>query len=343
LAAALAAVGAAAAAPDARWRDVLDTPAAKSALAAKGLLVGLAKAGSRLVAVGQRGHVVYSDDGGTTWQQADVPVASDLVAVHFPDDRNGWAVGHDGVILHSADGGRSWQRQRDGRADGAQGAENPWLDVWFADARNGWVVGAFGTMLCTKDGGTTWQPLAHPLDNPKGLHLYAVRGVGADVYVVGEQGMAFRLDRGPAAGRSPAGTDPHGGSPRYPAAGGEDSERFVPIELPYKGTLFGVVGNARAVVVHGLRGNALRSADGGRTWTSIPTGLQVGLTASAVDAKGRIVFASQAGHVLVSADDGASFAPARLERPVPAAAVIAAAGGTLVVAGPRGVQPIALP
>ncbi len=49
------------------FRDVLDTPAAISAAAPKGLLNGLARAGTRVVAVGQRGHVVYSDDGGRTW------------------------------------------------------------------------------------------------------------------------------------------------------------------------------------------------------------------------------------------------------------------------------------
>ena len=43
------------------WRDVLDTPAQKSPLAARGLLTGLARAGKRLVAVGQRGHVLLSE------------------------------------------------------------------------------------------------------------------------------------------------------------------------------------------------------------------------------------------------------------------------------------------
>ena len=101
---------------DTRWRDVLDAPAAKSTLAARGLLNGLARAGQRIVAVGQRGHVLYSDDAGKHWQQADVPVSSDLVAVSFPDATHGWAVGHDGVVLHSADAGRSWTRQLDGRS-----------------------------------------------------------------------------------------------------------------------------------------------------------------------------------------------------------------------------------
>ena len=54
-------------------RDVLDTPAVKSPLAVRALVNGLAIAGTRIVAVGQRGHVLLSDDAGKSWQQAEVP------------------------------------------------------------------------------------------------------------------------------------------------------------------------------------------------------------------------------------------------------------------------------
>ena len=193
-----------------------------------------------------------------------------------------------------------------------QGAENPFLDVWFEDEKSGFVVGAFGLILRTADGGSTWEPWLHAIDNPKAQHLYAVRGVGSDVYITGEQGLVLKLDR--AAGR------------------------FLPLEVPYKGTLFGVTGNSRAVVVHGLRGTVLRSRDGGRSWQAVPTNLQVGLTASTVDADNRILIVSQSGHVLASSDDGASFKAVRIERPVPAAAVLALGRDAVVVAGPRGVQ-----
>jgi photosystem II stability/assembly factor-like uncharacterized protein len=319
------------------FRDVLDTPAQKSALAARGLLSGLALAGARIVAVGQRGHVLTSDDAGQTWSQAEVPLSSDLNAVHFPQPDTGYAVGHDGVVLKSVDAGRSWTRLLDGRGLGdvlvayytksadekwlaeakrfaAQGAENPFLDVWFQDAGTGFVVGAFGLVLRTADGGKTWQPLLHASDNPKALHLYAVRRVGADLFIAGEQGTLLKWD----------------------------GQRFAALTTPYPGTLFGVVGNERAVLAHGLRGNLVRSTDGGRSWAAVPTGLGVGLTASTVDAQGRFVIVSQAGHVLVSRDDGASFAPLKIERPIPAAAVVGAGAGTLVVAGPRGVQTLAL-
>jgi photosystem II stability/assembly factor-like uncharacterized protein len=95
--------------------------------------------------------------------------------------------------------------------------------------------------------------------------------------------------------------------------------------------------------VHGLRGSVLRSADSGRSWQPVTTGLQVGLTGSTRTDDGRMVLVSQAGHVLVSRDAGATFTAVRVDRPLPAAAVAAAASSTLVVAGPRGVQTLTLP
>ncbi|HEX4233356.1 MAG TPA: YCF48-related protein [Caldimonas sp.] len=318
-------------------RDVLDRPALMSALAARSLVNGLTLAGDRVVAVGQRGQVLLSDDHGKTWQQGNVPVSSDLAAVSFPTAENGWAVGHDGVVLASGDGGRTWTRQLDGRTMGdvmvkyytasgdakwlaeakriaAQGAENPLLDVWFDDAKNGTVVGAFGLVLRTADGGKTWEPLLHMTDNPKALHLYAVRRVGADLYIAGEQGLLLKLDR--------------------------NSGRFVAQSIPYQGTLFGVLGNEHVVLAFGLRGNVVRSTDGGRSWQAVATGIQVGLTAGTIDERGRIVLVSQAGHVLVSGDDGATFTPLKIERAQPAAAVTRAGAGMLVLGGPRGLQTV---
>lgn len=317
------------------FRDVLDTPAMESPLAARALLNGLAAAGKRIVAVGQRGHIVYSDDQGQTWQQAKVPVSSDLTAVSFPTPQQGWAVGHDGVVLHSADVGATWAVQLDGRRAGAlllqhygeandpqlrdevkrlaeQGPENPFLDVWFADADTGFVVGAFNLIFRTQDGGKNWEPWFHRTDNPDRLHLYAVRGVGDEIYVTGEQGLVLKLDAA--------------------------AEHFRRVPTPYKGSYFGVTGNGEAVVVFGLRGNAFRSSDGGATWHKLDTGLQDGLTGASTRGERDIVLASQAGSVLVSHDAGARFAPLKTERSLPAAAVLALAGDAVVIAGPRGVQ-----
>ena len=163
--------------------DVLDLPAKVSALAVKSPLSGMTRAGDRLVAVGQRGHILYSDDSGKHWQQAAVPVSADLSAVNFPSAREGWAVGNDGVVLHSDDAGVTWRKQLDGRQIGEllvkhygalasgqpdneewsrwavegqrlveQGADKPLLDVWFANEQVGYVVGVFNLILRTEDG-----------------------------------------------------------------------------------------------------------------------------------------------------------------------------------------------
>lgn len=337
--------GAWAAASSDGWRDVLDTPARQSALAPQALVNGMASQGTRTLAVGQRGHILWSDDAGKSWKQADVPVSSDLVAVSFPDARHAWAVGHDGVILHSSDAGQSWRVQYEGRQAGAviqawyereaagipegarlaeeagriagQGAQNPWLDVYFASEREGWVVGAFGLVLHTTDGGAHWTPALHQLDNPKALHLYAVRGIGADLYMAGEQGLLLKR----AAGDT----------------------RFRAIEVPYQGTLFGLTGNERSLLAYGLRGTVLRSSDGGRSWKQVPTSVQAGLTAGAQTKDGRILLASQAGHLLSSRDDGASFELLPIKGSLPAAAIAAPEAGTLIVGGPRGTRSLQLP
>lgn len=325
------------------FADPLDTPALSSPLAAKGLFNSLAQAGSRIVAVGQRGHVLLSDDAGNSWTQAQVPLSSDLTAVHFPTPQHGWAVGQDGVVLATHDAGSSWQRQLDGRQLGAlllrsyvenppadlaadqreaiqadaqrfadEGPDKPFLDVYFEDARQGWIVGAFNLLLHTGDGGASWEPWLHRTANPRALHLYAIRAIGNELYVAGEQGLLMKLDR--AAGR------------------------FEALSLPYQGTLFGLVGDAQSLLVFGLRGNALRSTDQGHNWTAIATGVPVTLTAGVRTDAGALLLGTQTGQVLVSRDGGASLAPLELPQRVPASAVLPQADGSLIVAGPRGLR-----
>ena len=327
--------------------DVLDTPALRSELAAHSQMTGLTRAGERLVAVGQRGHILYSDDAGQHWQQAKVPVSSDLVAVHFPVPQQGWAVGHDGVVLHSSDAGQTWVRQLDGRQVGPimldyyrqqlasqpedadlqakvaeaqrmveEGADKPFLDVWFASEQVGYIVGAFNLIFRTDDGGLHWTPLLDRTDNPGALNLYAVRPAGDDLYIVGEQGLVMKLDRG--------------------------SDRFMATRTPYNGSLFGVTGKPGMALVFGLRGNVFRSTDGGTNWTRIELGLPLSITASSVTSDGRIVLVSQAGHVLVSADEGRSFQLQANTVLAPVAAAQVDSGGSLVLAGTRGLRQLPL-
>jgi len=82
--------------------------------ALKSTLIDVEQAGSRLVAVGERGHVLYSDDSAESWQQAKVPFIRMLTGVSFIDDKRGWAVGHQSMVFQTSDGGETWARQLDG-------------------------------------------------------------------------------------------------------------------------------------------------------------------------------------------------------------------------------------
>ena len=64
---------------------------------------GLLNLGSRVVAVGERGSILLSDDQGVSWQPAAVATQRNatLTAVVALDDRRLLAVGHDGWILRS--------------------------------------------------------------------------------------------------------------------------------------------------------------------------------------------------------------------------------------------------
>ncbi|MFJ3050447.1 WD40/YVTN/BNR-like repeat-containing protein [Pseudomonas nitroreducens] len=346
LAALLLAGGAQAAEQADSFVDVLDLPAAHSNVPCRVPLLAVTRAGNRLVSAGQRGHILYSDDGGTSWRQAEVPVSSDLTAVYFPTPKEGWAVGHDGAVLHSADGGIHWERQLDGRQIGQlmldyyaahpqpdnatwleqarrfkeEGADKPFLDLWFRDANEGFVVGAFNLILHTSDGGRTWEPWNHRIDNPQSLHLTAMAASGDGLFIVGEQGLLLRLSHQQEG----------------------QQERFVALQSPYAGSFFGVVAQPGLVFAYGLRGHAVRSVDGGESWSAVDTGLPVSLTAASFDANGRLYLFSQAGQGLVSDDRGVSFKPLELAERLPVSGAVAGPGRLLLV-GTRGVRENAMP
>lgn len=84
--------------------------------AKQSLLLDIEAAGERLLAVGERGHILFSDDQGENWQQAKVPTRQMVTAVYFATPKLGWAVAHDGLILNTLDGGENWELQYDGLA-----------------------------------------------------------------------------------------------------------------------------------------------------------------------------------------------------------------------------------
>lgn len=287
----------------------------ESPQAVTSLLLDVTHAGNRLVAVGDRGHILFSEDSGRNWVQARVPTRQLLTAVYFADDKHGWAVGHDAQILASDDGGANWTLQFEDLQ-----REAPLLDIWFRDASTGYAVGAYGALLETSDGGKTWDDVSDRLDNEDGYHLNGITAVkDAGLFVVGEAGSMFRS-----------------------ADWGQTWEK---LQGPYEGTLFGALGTASSntLLAYGLRGNLFRSTDFGSTWQPIKLlsesgPLEFGLANASLLKDGTVVIVGHGGSVLTSKDSGRSFNVVNRSDRTSLAGVTDDAAGNLILVGQGGVQ-----
>jgi photosystem II stability/assembly factor-like uncharacterized protein len=272
-----------------------------------------------------------------------VPVQTDLTAVQFPTDTIGWAVGHDGVVLQSKDGGLSWIHQTDGRATGvvaeryysskiAEGngaltadldeiklnyknvTGQPFLSVWFETASTGYAVGAFGTIEATTDGGKTWLPWLERVDNPQFYHLNTIRGIAGDIYIAGEHGMVYRLDK--------------------------ETNRFIGLPTGYEGSFFGITGDKSVIVAYGLRGTIYRSIDRGAHWAKIDDPIPALLLDGTVLNDGRICLVNGGGQLLLSVDQGRTFRPEATHGPVLPMSLIQLDSKKLMLAGMSGIETI---
>jgi photosystem II stability/assembly factor-like uncharacterized protein len=326
--------------------DVREDPALQVARPSESAFLAVTVAGKRLVAVGGRGRIVLSDDGGATWRQAKkVPVRVSLAAVRFATPQKGWAVGHSGVVLRSEDGGETWVMQLDGKRAAqlvfdsvtggggagkgavsetdpkvisakrlvADGPDKPFLDVYVESEEKAFVLGANNLIFRTEDGGRSWQPWQSHVENPRELHLYAMRKSGRDYYLAGEQGTLLRSSDG--------------------------GNTFKPLQSPYVGTFFGMIASRGGeLVIFGLRGNAYWSGDQGRSWRKIETGITRTYVAGSELEDGTLLLASVAGDMLVSRDQGRTFQANPEQLQIPVSDVAQVPGGGLVAVGLRGVN-----
>jgi photosystem II stability/assembly factor-like uncharacterized protein len=281
-------------------------PAVMAPLAAQSLALDVVAVDGKHVAVGERGHVLISTDGGGTWQQQNVPTGAALTGVYFHDSDLGWVVGHDSVILRTSDGGSTWEI-----VNWAPEEEAPFFDIWFSDASNGIAIGAYGSYYVTSDGGTTWafEPIS---DTDWHLHQIA-RAEDGRLYLAAEAGFVYRSDDGGAT--------------------------WDELPSPYEGSFFGVLPFAEhQVLLFGLRGHLFRSEDAGETWNQIDTGTVAMLTSGLQLADGRIVITGLGGTLLVSDDGGRSFTGHQQPDRRGIQAAVETDDGSLVLVGEFGVR-----
>ncbi len=305
--------------------------------AATSMLLDAAVAGDRLVVVGERGHILYSEDEGQSWIQAKVPTSQMLTRTFFINDDMGWVVGHDGNVLLTEDGGVSWQVQRPGlsaqaqvneqragrarenvatleqQASAAEGDEKDDLDMALDDAR--WALDH------------ALENLDAPVYAPPLMSVwFADEQIG---WASGAYGSLLHTSNG---GRSwqdwahqldnPEELHLNGvagsadGSQLYIASEWGNVFRSLNygqtwdvLETGYEGSFFGIVINPAtgSVFAYGLLGTIYRSTDQGETWEPLESKARASLYGGHGAADGTLVFVGQGGTAVRSSDDGASF------------------------------------
>lgn len=194
------------------------------------VLTDVTHTGKRYVAVGDRGHVLLSDDG-QNWRQVASPVSRMLTAVFFINENTGWAVGYDFAIIKTTDGGETWNMQNYEEDPGW-----PFFDVYFLDAQHGFAMGERGTLRVTKDGGSNWAKIETDLTD-LGMHLNGMTRLNSGTLVmVGEKGLTARSN--------------------------DNGETWEMVTEPYIGSFFGVMPQGdNGFIAFGLRGNAFAVPD----------------------------------------------------------------------------------
>ena len=323
------------------------------------LLTDAARFGNRVVAVGDRGYIVYSDSNGESWQRAKTPPNTPLLtAVYFLDEKTGWAVGHDSIILSSTDRGENWTK-----AFAAAEDQKPLMDITFVDANTGFAVGAYGAFYATTDGGKTWA-LRKLFESAKAADLKAApkdapkkgkyESVGSGKPAAGADADAD--DK--AAGKGGGDDDKHinaiaklgenklfiAGEAGLLAKSDDGGKTWTKIASPYKGSYFGAIqAQNGAVLIYGLRGRIYRSTDTALSnWKLIENKSVASLMGATKLTDGTLVLAGLSGTVLVSRNNGESFAALPSGSTKALSAPLPGAPNALLLVGEAGVRDVLL-
>ena len=300
----------------------------------------------RIVAAGEHGVIVYSDDFGKNWTQAQVPVDVTITCVAFSTPLLGWAAGHFGVILNTKDGGKTWVKQLDGiqanqltlaaaqgvvvqnnpcpcaenalrRADFFMkgGPDKPFLSMLVFSDQEVIAFGAYRLAMRTVDGGKNWSDWSLHIYDKLSHNIYDSAVVDGNYYLTAEQGLVF------------SSTD--------------QGNTFLPVAPTSDTTLFGIVGGLdNSLIVYGVAGTVFRSTDTGKSWDRITLSSQDNITSGCCLKSGDILIATEAGALFKSTDNGSSFTEIPGIPAVPIFGILDMSAGGLITCGADGISKI---
>lgn len=300
-------------------QDRLSIEPVLSSRAQQSLLLDITRSDSRLVAVGDQGTVLLSDDEGGSWQQVTVPVSVMLTGVTFSTPQNGWIVGHDGLLARSQDAGQSWQQVMDGtrintlRLASAQQNYARFEQRVAAQPDNEALIEQLDELsysledaeIAVEEGPTT--PLLDIWFRDSSLG-FALGGYGL-LLKTSDGGDSWKYwgDRLP----NPDGfhlnsmTADHLGRIYIAGEAGlllrsdDGGDSWVALDVPYDGSFFALTEYRNRLYLTGLRGNLFVSSDG-ESWRSQDTGYSTTFN-GAVSSADELLLIGHGGRLLSSA------------------------------------------
>lgn len=279
-------------------------------------------------AVGDRGTILRTEDGGRNWQSISSPRDIIWTNVQFIDDRTGWIAGgffrgglnrSVGIIIHTTDGGKSWRNLSQ------KGL--PFIEkLEFVDPQTGWMFCEGNSihpsgLLVTDDGGRSWRSIAGVPARPLKIGWQTAIGRFAGVETTGnwveydrtgiqqstpvelqqptavislETGRTICIDAGrlrmaePGAAFQACSTGAHSDGPV--------NDVIHWNQMFKRGNHLWAVGSPGCVILH--------SPDGGQTWNSHQTGLLESLRATYFLDADRGWAVGDCGKIIVTKDGG---------------------------------------
>jgi photosystem II stability/assembly factor-like uncharacterized protein len=291
-------------------------------------------------AVGGRGTLLSTDDGGEVWRTRPRPTEDALRDVYFSDEQNGWLVCERSIydlktkeeprtyLLRTTDGGATWSQVNVIGKD----VDARLVRALFTDGGRAWAFGEEGALYTTRDGGTNWERQRVPtrnlllggsfLNNEQGWLV----GAGATLLQTSDGGATWR--RGELIGVEPG-------------AGKDEGAR------PVRFTAVSFVDKKRGWAV-GTEGRVFTTVDGGRTWTAQISNVRAdlydvkfidGLEGWAAGAGGTLIHTVDGGRRWVAVPSGTTHALERLYFVGRRRGWVVGFGGMIISYTPNAAQP----
>ena len=214
----------------------------------KGAFLAVSKDGDSIILTGQQGLVVTKEGEGE-WEVQNSGLEARLMNVDSAEGLT-MAIGEFGFIGRSTDGGKSWEQVTvDWGRFNDEGYEPHLYDVVIQPGGNVLIAGEFGLILRSTDGGKTFNAAARGEQSVFDIHL-ASDGT-SNGYAVGQEGLILKTKDG---GKS-----------------------WKQLDKITNANLLGVWSGHDEVVITGIR-ELLRSSDGGSSFTSGKSDIQIGRT-----------------------------------------------------------------